>query len=54
MSVKQIGGCVQKQQMDWGAAERGGGTQPLFSLMPVFFVLLFPYLAVCLPAGWLI
>lgn len=35
MSVKPIGACVQKQQMDWGAAERGGGTQPLFSLLSV-------------------
>lgn len=47
MSVKQIGDCVQKQQMDWGAAERGGGTQPLFSPLSVCLSL---YLSVCLSA----
>ncbi len=55
MSVKQIGGCVQKQQMDWGAAERGGGTQPLFSLLSVCLhflsVCMSAYLSVCLPLG---
>lgn len=25
----------QKQQMDWGAVERGAGTQPLFWLLPL-------------------
>lgn len=53
MSVKQIGGCAQKQQMDWGAAERGGGTQPLFSLLSVclrVFVCLHVCLPFCLPA----
>ena len=45
---------MQKQQMDWGAAERGGGTQPLFSLLsvcPCFLsVCMSAYLSVCLPA----
>lgn len=54
MSVKQIGGCVQKQQMDWGAAERGAGTQPLFSLMSVVFVSTSSYLSVYLLAAWLV
>lgn len=38
---------MQKQQMDWGAAERGGGTQPLFSLLS--FCLCFCCLSACLP-----
>lgn len=46
MSVKQIGDCVQKQQMDWGAAERGRGTQPLFSLLSVCL----RFLSVCMSA----
>lgn len=42
---------MQKQQMDWGAAERGGGTQPLFSLLSVclhVFVCLPTFLSACL------
>lgn len=40
---------MQKQQMDRGAAERGGGTQPLFSLLS--FCLCFCCLSACLPTS---